>query len=45
MEEDIRIPGNGNLIDLASIDVIDGRRKRKDDIAPRTAGVCMGGTT
>ena len=44
MEPHIRIPRNGNLIDLASIDVFDGRRKRKNDIAPRTAGVGIGVT-
>ncbi len=44
MEEHVRILRNGNLIDLASVDVTDGRRKRKNDIALRTAGVGMGGT-
>jgi len=37
MEEYVRILRNGNLIDLASIDVMDGRRKRKNDIALCTA--------
>ena len=38
MKENVRILRNGNLIDLVSIDVVDGRRKGKNDIASRAAG-------
>ena len=38
MKEYVRILRNENLMDLASIDVMDGRRKRKHDIASRTSG-------
>ena len=43
MKEYVRILRNGNLIDLASIDVMDRRRKRKNDIAFRTARRKYGG--
>jgi len=38
VKENVRILRNGNLTDLVSIDVVDGRRKGKNDIASRAAG-------
>lgn len=38
MKEYVRILGDGNFIDLVPINIVDGAKKRKNDIASRTAG-------
>ena len=37
MEKYVRILRNGNLTDLVSIDVVNGRRNGEDDVASRPA--------